>query len=71
MPTHILQLKNILLIVAIPILVATVLKMLATGMTREEILKEYPDLEHEDIKACLDYAAWLASEKILPLVTSE
>ncbi len=30
-------------------------------MTIEEILKEYPDLEAEDIKACLRYAAFLST----------
>lgn len=47
--------------------VVTVLKMLASGMSPTEILKEYPDLEIEDIQACLEYAAWLASEKIAPI----
>lgn len=50
--------------------VASVLKMMASGMSHEEILHEYPDLEIEDIRACLDYAAWLASEKISPIATT-
>ena len=37
--------------------VATVLQLLADGKTKEEILKEYPDLEIEDIQACLEYAS--------------
>jgi uncharacterized protein (DUF433 family) len=31
--------------------------MLAGGATAEEILADYPDLEAEDIRACLAYAA--------------
>ena len=37
--------------------VVSVLKMLASGMSAEEILREYPDLVAEDIQACLEYAA--------------
>nr|WP_231607059.1 DUF433 domain-containing protein [Crocosphaera watsonii] len=31
------------------------------------MLDEYPDLELEDIKQCLLYAAWLADERIIPI----
>jgi uncharacterized protein (DUF433 family) len=31
--------------------------MLASGMAHEEILEDYPELEQEDILACLAYAA--------------
>ena len=34
-----------------------VLHWMASGMTRQEILKEYPELQMEDITACLAYAA--------------
>jgi len=34
-----------------------VLSWLATGMTNEEILKDFPELTIEDIRACLAYAA--------------
>jgi uncharacterized protein (DUF433 family) len=37
--------------------VIDVLELLASGMTQEHILKEYPDLEADDIKACLLFAA--------------
>jgi uncharacterized protein (DUF433 family) len=46
------------------ITVSLVLKLVANGMSTEEILEEYPDLEAEDIQACLWYAAFLASEEI-------
>ena len=37
--------------------VKDILDMLAGGATAEEILADYPDLEAEDIRACLAYAA--------------
>ncbi|BAQ64017.1 DUF433 domain-containing protein [Geminocystis sp. NIES-3709] len=46
------------------ITVALVLKLLASDMTIDEILTEYPDLELEDIQASLNYAALLADEKV-------
>jgi uncharacterized protein (DUF433 family) len=39
------------------ITVSDVLEYLASGMTEEEILRDFPDLEREDIKACLAFAA--------------
>lgn len=36
--------------------VVDVLEMLANGMTKEQILKEHPILEDDDVKACLFYA---------------
>ena len=37
--------------------VKDVLEMLAEGATEKEILEDYPDLEAEDIRACLAFAA--------------
>lgn len=37
--------------------VATVVGMVADGMTTEEILRSFPDLENEDIRESLQYAA--------------
>lgn len=37
--------------------VETILELLSGGMSQEEILDDYPDLEREDILAVLDYAA--------------
>ncbi len=37
--------------------VTDVLEYLAAGETEEELLDEFPDLTHEDILACLAYAA--------------
>ncbi len=47
--------------------VHVVLSHLAAGDTADEILANFPSLEHEDIRACLEYAAYLATEKALPL----
>ena len=42
-----------------------IVKLLATGRTRGEILADYPELEGVDITQALEYAAWATSEKIL------
>ena len=39
------------------ITVYDVLEYLASGMTEEQILKDFPDLSQEDIRACLAFAA--------------
>ena len=49
------------------ITVSVILKLVASGMTRREILKPYPELEEEDIVQALKYAAWLSSEKTKPI----
>jgi len=43
--------------------VSLLLNLIANGMTREEILDDYPYLEPEDISQALQYAAWLADER--------
>lgn len=48
--------------------VATVVGMMADGMTEEEILKAFPDLEREDICEAMQYAAEAVRERELPLV---
>ena len=45
----------------------TILGLLASGVREQEILKDYPDLETEDIKACMAYAAWLTREREIEL----
>jgi uncharacterized protein (DUF433 family) len=47
--------------------VASVVGMLANGMTEVEILAAYPDLEREDIHEALRYAADAVRERELPL----
>ncbi len=43
--------------------VEMILELLSAGMTTEEVLADYPDLEHEDILAVLTYAARLSQIK--------
>ncbi len=43
--------------------VDSMLELMASGMTLEELLKDYPDLEKEDFLACLEYAAKLTHVK--------
>ena len=49
--------------------VATVVGMIADGMTEDDILRDFPDLEREDIREALRYAAEAVRERELPLVT--
>ena len=46
------------------ITVSLILNLLANGMTREEILEDYPYLKPEDIQAALNYAARLADGSV-------
>ena len=48
--------------------VATVVGMIADGMTEAEILRAYPDLEPDDIREVLRYAAEAVRARELPLV---
>lgn len=48
--------------------VATVVGMMADGMSNEEILQTYPDLEAEDIREALRFAADALRERELPLI---
>jgi uncharacterized protein (DUF433 family) len=47
--------------------VATVLRLLAGGLSEAAVLSEYPDLQLEDIRECLRFAAASATEGELPL----
>lgn len=47
--------------------VATIVGMVADGMSEQEILEAYPDLEPEDIREALRYAAEALRERELPL----
>lgn len=51
--------------------VATVVGMVADGMTPDEILRAYPDLEAEDVREALRYAAEAVRERELPLTVGE
>ena len=43
--------------------VSLILDFLASGMTIEEILEDYPDLEREDVLACIAYGAEMSRER--------
>ena len=61
------QMNGVPCIRGLRIPVATVVEMLAEGMTEAEILKGYPDLQVEDIHEALQYAAEAVRERELPL----
>lgn len=44
--------------------VSLVVNLVANGMSTEEITREYPELEPEDIRQALQYASALANEQI-------
>jgi uncharacterized protein (DUF433 family) len=43
--------------------VSLILDLLASGMSSEEILDEYPGIEEADIRACIAYGAEMARER--------
>jgi uncharacterized protein (DUF433 family) len=49
--------------------VATVVSMVADGMSTAEILDAYPDLDGDDVKEALIFAAEAVRERALPLTT--
>lgn len=50
--------------------VATVVTMVADGRTTEQILEDFPELEAEDIKQALQFAAATLNERQVPLLTA-
>jgi uncharacterized protein (DUF433 family) len=48
--------------------VATIVDLVAAGLSNQEILEDYPDLGAEDIREALHYAAEAVREHILPPV---
>ena len=48
--------------------VATIVGMVADGMTQDQILAAFPDPQREDIREALQYAAEAVRERELPLV---
>jgi uncharacterized protein (DUF433 family) len=47
--------------------VSRLLNLLASGQSEAEVLKNHPDLEPEDIRAAMAYAAALAEDRIIVL----
>jgi uncharacterized protein (DUF433 family) len=50
--------------------VGTLVGLMASGRTEDEILKAYPYLELEDLRQALSYAAWRAEEVEVPLTAA-
>ena len=44
-----------------------ILKLIGDGYSADEIIKNYPELEKEDIYQAAKYGAWLASEKTIAI----
>jgi uncharacterized protein (DUF433 family) len=47
--------------------VSQIVRMLANGDTVDTLLQAYPTIQRADILACLDYAAGLAEEQVMPI----
>ena len=47
--------------------VSDILQLLAGGMTVDEVLADYPDLERDDVLAALEYGALAAGNRRIPL----
>ena len=62
------QLGGVPCIRSLRIPVTTIVKQLATGVTHEAILADFPDLEAADIYAALEYAAAAVQERGLPAI---
>jgi uncharacterized protein (DUF433 family) len=45
--------------------VSLILDFLADGVNEADILENYPQLQHDDIRACIAYAAEIARERIV------
>lgn len=50
--------------------VESVLELLAAGMTIDEMLADYPDLEREDILAALEFGARAVGHRVVPLTAA-
>lgn len=49
--------------------VGTLVGLMASGKTIDEVLAAYPYIERQDVLEALTYAAWRAEEKELPLAS--
>ena len=50
--------------------VESILELLSSGMTFDEILTDYPDLQNDDILACLEYATRITQLKSITSIAS-
>ena len=65
------QMGGVPCILSLRIPVATVVGLVAQGMAEAEILAEYPDLELDDIRQALAFAAAAVDERQLPLLSGD
>jgi uncharacterized protein (DUF433 family) len=65
------QMGGVACIRGLRIPVATVVGMIAEGMSDDQILHDYPDLEREDIREALRFASEAVRERELPLRKAE
>lgn len=49
--------------------VSLILDQLASGVTADELIADYPQLTHEDVRAAMAYGAEAARERIIPVPT--
>ncbi len=52
------------------ITVGFVLKLLASQLSIQEVLEAYPELEEEDIRQAINYAAWAVSDYIVSFTSA-
>lgn len=64
-----LQMAGVPCIRHLRIPVATVVSMLGEGMSQQQIVQAYPDLQPADIREALQYAAEALKERELPLLS--
>ena len=65
------QMGGVACIRGLRIPVATIVGMFADGASEADILKAYPDLESEDVREAMRYAAEAVRERELPLLVAE
>jgi len=46
------------------ITISVILKMLASGKSTQDVVKAYPELEPEDVRQAMQYAAWIVSDQV-------
>jgi uncharacterized protein (DUF433 family) len=47
--------------------VSLIVNLVANGMTPQQIIAEYPDLDEQDIAQALRYAAWASDDLFIPV----
>jgi uncharacterized protein (DUF433 family) len=50
--------------------VSVIVGQIANGASVEQVLADFPDLEEQDVRQALRYAAWLTTEEVHPVRTS-